>query len=85
MLDYSERREIEDLEEEIEGLEEKLRKSYYSRKRKDLCRLLNLRKILVLRKGDSESLLLGEIEDFTKVCKLSNYEEVRMGFKLLFE
>lgn len=71
------------IKEEIEQLE-KFKLDDLSKKQ--LCRLLNLRKIYIMRKGDTESLLIGEFADehFT-YCKLNKYEEIRMGFKLLFK
>lgn len=53
--------------------------------KKQLCRLLNLRKISAMRKGDTESLLIGEFaDDHFTYCKLDKYEEIKMGFRLLF-
>ena len=77
--------DLKNLEEEMNQLEDDIKKSGY-RSGDKLCRLLNLRKIYSIRKGDKESLFLDDslIEQF-KFCRLSKYEEIRLGFGLLFE
>ncbi len=81
----SELENLKNLEEEIKEIENELIKSNY-RSNDKLCRLLNLRKIYSIRKGDKESLFLDDslIEQFN-FCRLSKYEEIRLGFELLFE
>ena len=77
--------DLKNLEEEMNQLEDDIKKSGY-RSGDKLCRLLNLRKIYSIRKWDKESLFLDDslIEQF-KFCRLSKYEEIRLGFGLLFE
>ncbi len=74
---------LKNLEEEMEQIEEEIRMG--NRRKDKLCRLLNLRKIYSIRKGDKESLFRDDnlIEQF-KFCRPSKYEEIRLGFELLF-
>lgn len=76
--------DLKNLEEEISKLEDKLKMG--KKTKGSLCRLLNLRKIYSIRKGDKESLFSDDnlIEQF-KFCKPNKYEEIRLGFELLFE
>lgn len=76
---------LKNLEDEINKLEDELSKMRILPGGK-VCRLLNLRRIYNLRKGDKESLLLGD--SFTEqltFCKINKYEDIRLGLKLLFD
>ena len=51
-----------------------------------MSRLINLKKIRYIREGNKESLLLVELGELGfDVCKKNLYEEIRLGFELLFE
>jgi hypothetical protein len=74
---------LKNLEEEMSRLEDKLKTG--KKTKGSLCRLINLRKIYSIRKGDKESLFLDEsLTEQFRFCKISKYEEIRLGFELLF-
>ncbi len=80
--------DIEKIKYEIENIENKLKniisKSHIPKS--DLCRLINLRSILSKRIGDDQSLFIDDdFVEYYSGCHISNYENIKNGFELLFK